>query len=704
MKTNNFLLLLIFIIGFGFSVQAKKVELKEAKKAAVNCYYEKVNQYEKPIRYEDIVIKDIFIKSQNGKTMFYAFDFKGGGFVIISAEDQVYPIIGYSYQGKFPVNELGNTNYGSFIQSYVDEIVYARNNNIEEDAFVRNTWNHLLLSNVEDLITEKGDRDVDPLLYNLWNQDDPYNIMCPLDEQGPGGHVYAGCVATAMSMIMHYWGYPETGEGSHSYSSPYGTLSVNFGDTEYDWTGMAHEAQNVYPWAIAEIQYHCGVAVEMNYSPNGSGSQSEKVAPALKDHFRYNNALFRDKQYYNNTNWIELLKSDLDMGRPMYYSGVSSDNAGHAFVCDGYQGNNFHYNFGWSGSGNGFYSIYNVGGFYRWQKIVKNFYPTDPDYPYYAEGDYTITSLAGSFTDGSGPLENYLDNQSATWLIEPQTVEDSVEDISLEFHKFDLDGDDEIVIYDGPDVSATVLATYSGNNPPTIGQSVTSSGNQVFVTFDTDGSGTGEGFLVEFKCSVPQFCSGMTMFTEPTATFEDGSGSYNYSNNANCMYKIEPDYAGNITLYFNDFETEEDFDNLKVYDGTSLLGTFSGNEIPDPVVAESGSMFITFNSNAWTNAPGWELYYTIDNVSVNENAEPESLSIYPNPVNEKVYITFKNHKESAFDIELVSMTGKSVYTSTISESNNWIKTSVDVSNLPSGIYVLKIQSSKHFATKRIVVG
>lgn len=701
MKTNNLFLLLIFIIGFGFSVQAKKVDLKDAEKAAINCFYEKVNQYEKPLRYEDIVIENIFVKSQDGEAMFYAFDFQGGGFVILTAEDRTYPLVGYSYTGKFPVNQLEETNYGSFIQSYVDQVAYARANNIEQENYIKNIWDHLVLSSVEELNTVTDDRDVEPLLFNLWNQDDPYNLYAPLDEDGPGGHAYAGCVATAMSMVMHHWGYPLQGEGSHSYSSPYGTLSANFGETEYEWTAMGYEIEDVYPNAIALIQYHCGVAVEMNFGPNGSGSQSQRVAPALHDYFNYDVAQFCDKNNYNNTQWVNLLTDELNLSRPMYYSGQST-TAGHAFVCDGYQGTNFHYNFGWSGSGNGYYSIYDVGGYYRYQTVVKNFYPTDPDYPYYAEGNYTLNTLAGAFTDGSGPLENYLDNQSANWLISPQSENDSVEDITLVIQKFDLVGDDEIVIYDGADAGATVLGAFTGNNPPTIGQSFTSTSNELYVTFNTNGSETGAGFLIEYVCSVPSYCSGMTTLTEPEGTFTDGSGDFYYGNSSNCMYKIEPDWAGNITLYFNSFDTEEGFDNLKVYDGTTLLGTFSGDEIPDPLEAESGSMFITFNSNAWVNAPGWELYYTLDNVAVNETSSPEGLNIYPNPANEQINVTFKNTNDEMYSINLISITGKTVYTSNISD-NNWVKTTVDVSNLPAGIYVLNIKSASHFTTKRIVV-
>ncbi len=101
----------------------------------------------------------------------------------------------------------------------------------------------------------------------------------------------------------------------------------------------------------------------MNFSPNGSGSYSYIVPSRLNAFWRYNNAQHLEKSDYTQASWITLLKAEIDIDRPLYYSGFSSDG-GHAFVCDGYQGTDFHFNFGWSGYGNGYYSLGNVGGFY----------------------------------------------------------------------------------------------------------------------------------------------------------------------------------------------------------------------------------------------------------------------------------------------------------------------------------------------------
>lgn len=703
MKAKNYLLLTVFLIGFGFVVQAKKVEQKEAQIVAKNHYFEKFNQYKNTLDYNDIVITNIYEKKQDGRVMFYAFDFENGGFVIVSAEDAYYPIIGYSYKGSYPVNASPKSNYGSYMQTYCDMIEHLRDNEIVADEAIESGWEHLSTTNYAELKTERGGRALEPLVDCLWNQDAPYNLECPYDPDGPGDHVYAGCVATAMSMIMYYWRYPLTGTGSHTYyASGYGNQTADFGNTDYIYTGMQNEATNLYPWDIALLQYHCGVSVDMQYSPNGSGAFSSDVDDALNDYFKYDDAYYQQK-IGSLDYWASILKTDLDMGYPIYYAGRDQSNYGHAFVCDGYDDDNlFHFNFGWSGSGNGYYALNDVNGYNRYQQTVLQFFPTDPDYPYFAEGADTLRTLSGSITDGSGPIEDYLDNQSASWLIDPQNEEDSVTDITLTFPEFHLASNDQLIIYDGSTTSDPVLGSYSGSTPP--GGDLTSTGNQILVTFESDGSDTDEGFYIEYTSNIPEFCSGLVKYFEPTATISDGSGSFNYSNNSGCMFQIMPEYATNITLTFSEFDTEEGKDKVMVYDGSStLLGTFSGDDIPEPLTATSGSMMIVFNSNPWINSSGWVAEYTIENVNVEENDGFEALTIYPNPASDIIRISFKNTTDENFQVNLMNITGKTVYQQDITEANEFVDTSIDVTNLPDGVYILNIQGNTKSTTKRIII-
>jgi hypothetical protein len=179
----------------------------------------------------------------------------------------------------------------------------------------------------------------------LWNQDYPYNALCPEDPDGPGGHVYAGCVATAMSMIMYYYRYPVQGIGTHSYyASGYGTQSVNYGQTYYNWDAMMNEISSTSGQsipAIAELQYHAGVSVNMGYGNQSSGAYSIDVPAALISHFGYaTSTQYLSRSSYTATVWENMVVEQLDAAKPVYYSGVDPTpvtGGGHAFIVDGYQ-------------------------------------------------------------------------------------------------------------------------------------------------------------------------------------------------------------------------------------------------------------------------------------------------------------------------------------------------------------------------------
>ena len=178
-----------------------------------------------------------------------------------------------------------------------------------------------------------------------------------------------------MSQVMKYWNYPEIGKGSHTYYHPkYGNLSADFGNDTYKWDEMPNSIWS-HNDAIATLMYHCGVSVDMNYGPDGSGAQSKDVETALRTYFGYSAAKYKERSSYQEEEWISLLKSELDKEQPMYFSGTG-EPGGHAIVCDGYDNNDyFHFNMGWSSMGDGFYSINDVNGFYNNQAVVMNIIP-----------------------------------------------------------------------------------------------------------------------------------------------------------------------------------------------------------------------------------------------------------------------------------------------------------------------------------------
>ncbi len=303
---------------------------------------------------------------------FYILRFRPAGFILVAAEDRSSPILGYSLTNEFPEGDLP-AHVAWYLDQYSRSITEIRQN---PDWQMDAAWSALRQG---DCAAYSYNRNVAPLLGTTWDQDDPYNYYCPADASGPGGRVYAGCVATAMAQVMKKWNHPVTGAGSNSYyASGYGTQSANFGATTYNWAAMPNSISSVNT-SIATLIYHCGVAVNMSYSPNGSGAYAEDARTALVNKFRYNSAAqFRDASSYSSTVWAAMLRGDLDLGRPIFYRGQG--DVGHAFVLDGYQGtNSFHFNWGWSGYYDGYFYLNNLNpgshSFNQYQGAILNVFP-----------------------------------------------------------------------------------------------------------------------------------------------------------------------------------------------------------------------------------------------------------------------------------------------------------------------------------------
>lgn len=298
------------------------------------------------------------ISNKAGFANLYVFSTESS-FVVVAKDDRVQPILGYSLTDKFITEDMPD-HVKWWIQCYSDQIQYVKDNNLNSDASIDQSWASLTSGHLDRGISYVV---VSPLISTTWDQNYPYNYYCPQDSNGPGGRVYAGCVACAMAQVMKFWEYPTQGSGSHSYTpASYSQQSVNFGSTTYQWANMPASISSTSSQtnidAIATLMYHCGVAVDMDYGYDGSGAQSTKVETALKDYFRFApTTRYVSSSSYSSEEWIALLKSELDEGRPLYYSG-SNENSGHAFVCDGYRSDNyFHFNWGWSGSHDNYWAI-----------------------------------------------------------------------------------------------------------------------------------------------------------------------------------------------------------------------------------------------------------------------------------------------------------------------------------------------------------
>jgi hypothetical protein len=295
--------------------------------------------------------------TQSGNPAVYVFNFDGG-FVLVSADDVARPILAFSNEESVDPNNMPD-GFAYYLRFYARQIAYAQENNLEPEMEVTSEWMHVAKDGFEnDNRSTRGD--IAPLLTTLWNQDYPYNAYCPTGHGGPQGHAYAGCVATAMSMVMKYWNWPIQGNGEHSYTPDgYPMQTVNFGATTYDWANMPNSCNNSNYQAVATLMYHCGVSVDMMYGGSSSGAYSQDVPPAIANYFRYTDQANRmERDLYSKYDWEEMLIASLEEGFPLYYSGSDTDG-GHAFACCGYRESDrkFYFNWGWSGSLNNYYAI-----------------------------------------------------------------------------------------------------------------------------------------------------------------------------------------------------------------------------------------------------------------------------------------------------------------------------------------------------------
>ena len=295
-----------------------------------------------------------YTASKDGVNLFYIFNNKEDNrAVIIGADDLIPAVLAYDLT-QFETDNIPD-NIRCWLRYYEDAISLSIRQNVPM---------------AESL--PKGNV-IEPLLQTKWDQDAPYNELCA---EKVGEVVPTGCVATAMAQVMYYWRYPLKGKSTNTYRlSPTCELSANFRETYYDWDNMQQAYAYYYPEgsnrlvyadytqeqaaAVAELMYHCGVAVEMIYEKKYSGASHLNLFTALDKYFGYDKAqeiLHRD--WFSDEIWQQMLLTELYERRPVIYCGVTTDDEGHCFICDGFDGDGyFHFNWGWAGKADGYYMV-----------------------------------------------------------------------------------------------------------------------------------------------------------------------------------------------------------------------------------------------------------------------------------------------------------------------------------------------------------
>lgn len=315
--------------------------------------------------------------SDRGEACYYVFNIGSTGFVIIAGDDHYRPVIGYSEEGTFDPDDMAPA-LADYLEGVRQGVMEAAAAPAAKPA-VAADWD--MLEKTGRMVSRHGGREDEYLVETKWNQNYPYNYFCPEGAGGPGGHCYAGCVATAAAQLMRYWSHPIQGQGSHTYypedHPEYGPLTANFGETTYDWANMPNSISASSPIeqieAVALLIYHAGVSVDMNYRPSSSGAVTGMLCQTMPAYFFYTNQmanLYREE--YSHEEYMQLVIKAIDMDWPMVHRG-----GGHAYVLDGYNDNDMvHFNWGWSGSSDGWFNI-DEHGYAEGESVIYNYVPAE---------------------------------------------------------------------------------------------------------------------------------------------------------------------------------------------------------------------------------------------------------------------------------------------------------------------------------------
>ncbi|MDO4932094.1 MAG: C10 family peptidase [Prevotellaceae bacterium] len=290
----------------------------------------------------------VYVKEKRGNDEAYYYVFspkRGKGYAIVSGDDRMPAIVGYSTNGTYDADNLP-PNMVSFMQAYEEFMDSATDEQLQQVTEER-----------ERVAAERTS--VEPFIKTEWDQGMPYNGKCP--EYVQGIKSVTGCVATAVAQILGKYRYPSALLADiPAYTTAYGIKmdEVKAGDI-YDWDNMLDtyngSETETQKEAVAKLMLHIGCAVKMNYGPSSSAAVTAEL---FTKYFGMDKELTRQvtRSSYDFATWDAILYKEMHEERPVLYDGQSA-GGGHAFVVNGYKDGLYYVNWGWSGYCDGYFDI-----------------------------------------------------------------------------------------------------------------------------------------------------------------------------------------------------------------------------------------------------------------------------------------------------------------------------------------------------------
>lgn len=372
----------------------------------------------------------------------------GKGFVIMSADDVVLPVLAYSTNNPISLTNMPD-NVEYWLGDYENQIRWHAEGKHIQSGEVAEAWqslSNLTPTKLKTMSQNALQTGTANLLTTTWSQYPHYNVQCPYDSNR-GKYTMTGCVATAMAQIMKYWGHPLRGMGSYSYNDPpYGMQSADFSDTIFDYASMPAKVNSYSSQAgkdaVALLMRRCGIAVEMEYGVDGSSAATigddtigfKSAENAYREYFKYMHTLHSvSLSDYTDNEWVALLKDEIDNGRPAHYSaGDEYEGGGHSFICCGYDNTGkLYFNWGWNGNNDGYFTIGQLNpGSSHYNARNKAIIGIIPDTTEAATTTITLSAdIPGAATlTGAGTYNSYTDQATIKAIANPGYLVDGWND------------------------------------------------------------------------------------------------------------------------------------------------------------------------------------------------------------------------------------------------------------------------------------
>lgn len=748
---NKVTLLVSLMLMVCLSINAQKVNLEDAKVVSKNFMTEMTGRNNFETTDFQLIHTE---KDEKGNELFYRFQIKDKGFIVVSAIDLATPVLAFSLEDNFGED---NISKDYFLQKYKEEFVILKQN----PELAKNShaaWKHYQSAEFNPKQRVKSaDPGVQPLLTTAWSQTKYYNADCPFDSRPDtiGGtasrdnRTLVGCVAVSVANLLFYHRYPDSGEKGVSYVTgyiddnneiqAYPRQTVLFSEQTYNYSAMTELSLNTYVREVSKLLHHVGVSVRMGYGNNASGSKSADALTALKNHWKMpEDCRIITKEVTQMPAFLDTILNQLKRNLPVYFSATQNGKNGHAFMIDGYVVTDsavyLHANYGWGGSKNGYYAFGNLYGYNSDENVIINVMPVDLEKP--AISTDTVTATLGSISDGSGAVK-YAKNSNRSWLIQTPYATS----YAFNFSKIKtVAGKGVITIYNGATVSSGIKEQFSGNylmknagdaqgayfsnfgGAPLPGIITVNSTNGVLITFTSDNSETDYGFVLNYSATVNNTTPICLPASNIPASQEHGVLSdkgANYQNaDSEATYRADRTCSW-VGSYFNavsgfnmefrkfDLEPGDYVEILNIDDKNQpeLIVKFDASYRPQkPFTVNCGKFQVNFVSDNWLQGKGFELEYTAikGTTDIEEYSGFNSATIYPNPTSRDINVKILSELNETMTVQISDMTGRLISSENVQVMGNHVYTR-DVSNLSKGIYVMKLQTSKGKSIQKFIV-